>query len=171
MVSLLALSTVKCSNTHPKLAFIILFIVDLAAVVAIGVFSFIAIANGENCAVSFFLYQYYLAAASLYTLIVLAILLLPLLWVQRFTNSPGNLIWPVFFLIFTVLWTNSYRWTLLGLALGTLAVSLLTFSVNLFAGCKGITTGVKSLISCSWILDLLLIIGSEAIVCVIYLNC
>jgi hypothetical protein len=169
VVSLLALITVKCSHTHPKLGFAVLFILDLAAVVAIAVFSLKGlIEKGENCSLTSILYPFYLGATVLYTLAVLAVLFLPLLWVQRFTNSPGNLVWPVLFFYVAVFWSQPYRWTLVGVGLGTLAVSLLTFVVNVVAGCKGISTTMKSFIKCAWITDLLLMLAAEGVIAWLY---
>jgi hypothetical protein len=104
LVSLLALVTLKCTAAHPKLAFIVFFVLDLAAVVAIALFSLGDILMGQGCAASNVFYQYYLGATALYTLLVLLILLLPLLWVQRFTNSPGNIVWVFFFIKSAAYW-------------------------------------------------------------------
>lgn len=102
--SLLALVTVKCSTTHPKLAFAVFFVLTLVALVAVAFFAVKDFAEGNQCALTNIFYEYYLITGALYALIVLAILFLPLFWVQRFTNSPGNLAWPVLFLLFAFLW-------------------------------------------------------------------
>lgn len=47
-VSIIALMIIKCSSSHPKAGFFLLFLVEFAAVVAIGFFSFQNVKAG-NC--------------------------------------------------------------------------------------------------------------------------
>ncbi len=71
---------------------------------------------GEECAVSGVFYHYYLGAIALYALMVVMVLLLPLLWVQRYSNSPGNIIWAIFLLKVAVQWPTAFRWTIVAIA-------------------------------------------------------
>lgn len=38
------------------------------------------------------------------------------------------------------------------------------------AGCKGVTTTVKSVVKCAWIFDLLLVVGTEIVAVLVYMN-
>lgn len=105
-------------------------------------------------------YHYYLGAIAIFAILVLVILLLPLLWVQRYSNSPGNILWAIFLLKVVMQWGTPFRWTIAALAGTILIQSLLTLVINLVAGCKGVTTTVKSWVKCAWIFDLILILGT-----------
>lgn len=171
LASLAALMTVKCSNEHPKLGFAVMLVIVLGAAVAIAVYSVKDIADGNRCALTSILFNYYLGTTALYTLIAIAILVLPLLWVQRFSNSPGNLVWPVFFLYYAFAWKRNYGWTFISIALLTLAISLLTLVTHLWVGCKGVTTCTRSFMSCSWITNLFLMVAAEVVAVLLYASC
>lgn len=52
---------------------------------------------------------------------------------------------------------------MISIALLTLIISLLTIISNIFASCKGITSGVKKFISFAWIFDLILMLLCEGL--------
>lgn len=85
------------------------------------------------------------------------ILILPFHWVQRYTNTPGNLVW--LFLFFGFTWTLNYQIPMLIEAVIAIVVSVLSFGVNTFA-CKGITTTIKKYIVIVWIFTLILIVAA-----------
>lgn len=99
----------------------------------------------------------------MYLLITLLVLTLPLLWIQRFTNSPGNLVWPGLFLFFVRQWQGTFDSIMLLIAGLAVIVSALTFIANIFAGFKGTTTGIKKFIKFSWIFDLVLMLVNEGL--------
>lgn len=103
-------------------------------------------------------------------LIILLVFILPLLWIQRYTNSPGNLVWPGLFLLFAYKSEGELSTLLLLISASTLLISLFTFIINIFAGFKGITTTVKSIVKVFWFVDLLLIISNEALAVKAYMD-
>jgi hypothetical protein len=161
-LSLLAIIIIKCSKSHPKIGFAFLFLIALSTAFAIAFFSFKNIQE-NNCAVSKMLYQYYIGQSLIYVLISLSILALPLLWIQRYTNSPGNLIWPGLFLLFVKYWQGTFNSILILIPVIAILISIITFIANIFASFKGITTGVKKLIKFAWFFDLILMLANEAI--------
>lgn len=60
---------------------------------------------------------------------------------------------------------------MVGMGVGTLIISIITFVVNVVAGFKGISTSMKSFLKCFWILDLLLMIGAEVIIVCLHVFC
>jgi hypothetical protein len=85
------------------------------------------------------------------------ILILPFHWVQRYTNTPGNLVWV--FLFFGYTWTSGYQLPMLVEGVLAIVVSALSFGVNAFA-CRGITTTMKKYIVVVWIFTLILMVAA-----------
>jgi len=83
------------------------------------------------------------------------IILLPFHWIQRYSNTPGNLVW--IFIFFGFSWTSKYRLPMLIEGIIFAAISGMSFFINLVA-CKGITTQMKKLIVIEWIFALILMI-------------
>lgn len=160
-VSLLAIIVVKCSDSHPKVGFFLLFVLEAAAATAIGLLSFMDLKT-SSCGFTEQLYVYYIAQCALSLLVILSVLILPLLWIQRFTNSPGNLVWPGLFLYFNQ-WQGTFYGMMLLIAGLTVLVSTLTFIANVFAGFKGTTTGIKKFIKFAWLFDLVLMLAAEGL--------
>jgi hypothetical protein len=154
------LITLKCAAKHPKVGFIVLFVLSLAAVAGVVGLTMKEMIWGDECGVSGVFYHYYLGAIALFAIIVLMILFLPLLWVQRYSNSPGNIIWAFFLLKVVLQWVTPFRWTILALAGAILVQSLFTLVINMVAGCKGVTTTVKSWVKCAWVFDFILILAT-----------
>lgn len=79
------------------------------------------------------------------------ILSLPFYWVQRFTNSPGVIIWPV--LLFT--YAKTAYGTIKGI-MGVLAVitCLVTWLTNIFAFTNGVTTTIKKFLVVGFVIGL-----------------
>ena len=140
----------------------------LTALAAIFFLSLKGALKGYGCAITDVFYQYYIGATALYGIIVFLILMLPLFWVQRFTNSPGNLAWVSLFLLRGIEWKQDYRYTLLGAGGVVLLVSLITLSLNIVAALKGITTCMKSTLKCFWIIDLLLLAAVQIVVAFLF---
>lgn len=95
------------------------------------------------------------------------IILLPFHWIQRYSNTPGNLVWV--FIFFGFSWTSKYRLPMLIEGIIFAAISGMSFFINLIA-CKGITTQMKKLIVIEWIFALILMIVGEILAIVIYLQ-
>lgn len=95
------------------------------------------------------------------------ILFLSFHWIQRYSNTPGNIVW--IFLFFGFGWSNDYKVAMLIEGIIFLCVSGLSFGLNAFA-CSGITTKMKKYIVFSWIFALIFMIVGEVLGIVVYLQ-
>lgn len=98
----------------------------------------------------------------------MAILLLPFYWVQRFSNSPGNLVWIALFCSFS--WAGEDLFLMLSIGLLNLLACVATWSFNGVAGCRGISTGMKCGLVVGWVLSLLLVVAAEGLGVFAYLS-
>jgi len=142
----------KCNTQHPKVMFIILFIINLGLVVAIGILSFMNFDKSQNCAITSPIIKYYIIASGFTIIIVLISLCFPFYWVQRYTNSPGNLVW-VFLFFLDWPWKSSQKYYIIALIVLSFTASFITLLGNLFAMCKGITVCVKKFIVFGWVIS------------------
>jgi len=81
-------------------------------------------------------------------------------WIQRYTNSPGNIVWLVYF--FMSSWYDRQLYFMISLIILMFLVSFFTFLANCFAICK-VTTCIKKFIISSWIISFLLMIAAEVL--------
>ncbi len=86
-------------------------------------------------------------------------------WIQRYSNTPGNITW--LFLFFGFSWTENYSVVMIILGIIALLISSLSFGINILA-CGGITTRMKKSIVYCWIFALILMIVGEALAFVVY---
>jgi hypothetical protein len=75
-------------------------------------------------------------------------------WVQRYSNSPGNVTWAFMFWGFA--WNAAYANSMHLIGALALAITIITLLVNLVAGGTGITTGIKKAIIICWAICLVL---------------
>lgn len=99
LVSFIGLLMIKCSKNHPKVGFILLFLIDVGLLVAILVFAIQNYQNAQNCALTKVTYNYFILQICLYIVSAIMILTFSFFWIQRYSNSPGNLAWPALFII------------------------------------------------------------------------
>jgi hypothetical protein len=83
------------------------------------------------------------------------IVFLPFHWIQRYSNTPGNIAW--IFLFFAFAWTSQYKLPMLIEGIIFITISAMSFGVNVVA-CRGITTRMKKLIVIEWIFALILMV-------------
>jgi len=93
---------------------------------------------------------------SIIAMVVMSLLILfsSFYWIQRYSNSPGNIVWALMYLL--VEWNPAYKTNLIVIGLLGLLVSLVTLGVNTVAAFKGITTMVKKIIVFGWALGLII---------------
>lgn len=84
------------------------------------------------------------------------ILIAPLGWAQRYTNSPGNLAWIPIMLGY--LWSGKLSPVMLIIGIIQAVISGLSFIVNLIT-CSGPSIATKKLLVGVWILCIILMIG------------
>lgn len=87
--------------------------------------------------------------------LAIMIIILPFHWIQRYSNTPGNLVW--IFIFFGFSWTPQYRIPMLILGIVAAAISSMSFLVNIIA-CRGITTTIKKIIVIEWVFALVLMV-------------
>lgn len=75
-------------------------------------------------------------------------------WSLRYTNAPGNLVWPFLFLAYD--WTSAFKGSYITVGVITLLISLATFVVNLLPLRGGLTSGKKNIIHYEWLAALIL---------------
>lgn len=100
------------------------------------------------------LYQYYTSIMPLYLILSLMIFTLPFFWVQRFTNSPGIIVWPIILFVQSFKTTDTVMNELIGI-IGIL-VNLMTWSTNGLALLFGVSTTIKKAIVACFIAGIFL---------------
>jgi len=100
------------------------------------------------------LYEYYIAVVPLYIILSLMVFTLPFFWVQRFTNSPGIIAWPIILFVQSFKTTETLMNELIGI-IGVL-VNLMTWSTNGLAFLFGVSTKLKKVIVAFFIIGLFL---------------
>lgn len=88
-------------------------------------------------------------------------------WGQRYSNHPGNLVWPALF--FMMDWTQPFALPMEIIGLVNAFISFTSILVNLIA-CGGISTTVKRVIVFQWVFGLILMVGCEVYAVLTYLG-
>lgn len=123
--------------------------------------------GGDNiCANNKVLYKFVVVDIIFVVIMTLLILFASFYWIQRYSNSPGNLSWVVLFLGFS--WTSAFSSQMITIGVISLVISLISLIANGIAAIKGITSTIKKLIIVCWALGLLLMITNEIIAIVAY---
>ena len=86
----------------------------------------------------------------------LLILMVSFFMVQRFSNSPGNIAWPI--MCFTHASSPLYSSALSVVGVLTLVVLLLTLTANIIAFVRGITSVVKKIVFLLWVAALVIML-------------
>ncbi len=84
------------------------------------------------------------------------VLFMSFYWIQRYSNSPGNLAWV--FLFFGFAWGSGFDSRMTTIGVLSLIISLITLISNGIAAWKGITTTVKKIVVFCWATALLLMV-------------
>ncbi len=84
-----------------------------------------------------------MAEAVISIVLAFLIIFLPFHWIQRYSNTPGNLAW--IFLFFGFPWTANYKLPMMISGVIAAVISGMSLFVNLIA-CNGITTKMKKII-------------------------
>jgi hypothetical protein len=167
----IAMVSLRCSVNFPKCGFIMAYIIDIGLSAAIVLLALRDYQTSQNCAFSALLFRFFIVEIGLYVIMSFLILVLPFHWIQRYSNSPGNWVWPGLF--FSFLWSfldASATHSLLLIGLLTFLVSVITLAGNLIAGCKGITTGMKRCLIVCWVMTVLLMVGAEVLAVLTYIS-
>lgn len=132
-----------CTNSFQRILFFVCFILNLLFAGIIVILGVIGLAEYNSCANNRVLHRFAMIEGLIAVVLAFMIILLPFHWIQRYTNTPGNLVW--IFLLFGFGWSDQYKVPMLIEGIIFATISAMTFGVNLVA-CKGITTLMKKAI-------------------------
>lgn len=90
-----------------------------------------------------------------------------LAWGQRYTNAPGNVAWPILFLMYQ--WGSRFNIFMLIIGIGTAFVSVMTLLVHLFTFFKTSTSTIRAL-KIGWGIGLAILIALEILAIIIYVT-
>lgn len=169
--NLLALCYVHCRAKFARTEFFIALSINIVlTLVAIGLSLTTIMKAPQECMQVILLQKWTIFTSSAIILVAMMILICGLYWVQKYTNSPGNLAWAYMFL--TVSWADvpHLRYFLLGIGIAYLVISIFTFLININSLCGGITTTSKRCLKCWWIFVIVLMVVFEVIALIGYLG-
>ena len=150
-LNLIALVIIKFRTHHPKAGFIVLYGINIICCISIMIYSAVNYESAKFCTIRTLYLRYYLSIIPIYIILSIMILAMPFYWVQRFTNSPGVIVWPI--LLFT--YSKTAYGTIKGI-MGILAIltCLFTWISNLFAFTNGVTTMIKKFLVIGFMIGL-----------------
>ena len=143
-LNIIAMIYTRCRDKFPRIEFFVLYAINIILSGVAIVMGFAGAGEANSCVTSKVLSRFVFVDATLILVISVMILCLPFAWIQRYSNSPGNLTWVVLFLGFP--FGESYRTIMIVIGCICLFISLFTLLVNAIAACNGTTTAVKKLI-------------------------
>ena len=92
----------------------------------------------------------------------------PFFWVQRYTNSPGNIVW--IFMFFGFGWNSAYNTMMIFIGVLALLVSVASIAINAFAATTGITSSVKRAITVTWTAGMVVMLINEVLAIATYMQ-
>jgi hypothetical protein len=166
-INLLAILITRCVQGFPRPLFYIVFIIDLILAVILVVLALVGLFQFNTCANNKVLYRFAIVEVAIAVVMAFMVILLSFHWIQRYSNTPGNIVW--IFLFFGFGWTATYNVSMIVLGVICAVISFSSLAVNLLA-CKGITTSMKKIIVVQWVFSLILMLVAEVLAIVVYLK-
>lgn len=154
-INLIAMIVTRCTTNFPRAFFFVIFIIDLILAAIITILGIVGMTEYNSCANNRVLHRFVMVEGIISVVLTFMIIMLPFHWIQRYSNTPGNLAW--IFLFFGFAWTAQYKIPMLIEGIIFASISGISFFVNLIA-CRGITTTMKKVIVIAWIFTLILMI-------------
>lgn len=164
IINLIAVIAIRCSAGFPRCLFFAVFTIDLLA--AIAIIAINAVKGFGNCAASKTFYHFSIIESGITIFVCFVVLFMRLAWSQRYSNSPGNLVWPAMFLPFY--WTDNFRIYMQIIGIVTAIISVVTFLVNLSTLLKT-STSTRKIVTFGWIFGLILLFLLQALAAYKYL--
>lgn len=158
VINLVAVIVIRCSIGFPRMLFFAVFIIDILLTLAIIAIN--AIKGFSNCAASKTYYHFAIIESAITIVVCIVVLVMRLGWGQRYSNSPGNLVWPPMFLPFP--WTDNFKVYMLIIGIATASISVITLLANLPSLIKTSTT-TRKLIHFGWIFGIIVHFLLEAL--------
>lgn len=144
----------RCRTDFSKAPFYVLFAGSLILSGIILVVAFAGYGGSNVCANSKLFYRFAVVETIFIVVMTLLILFSNFYWIQRYSNSPGNLAW--LFLFFGFDWKPQLTGNMTTIGVICLLISVITLIANGFAAWKGITETIKKLVVAFWTICLLL---------------
>jgi hypothetical protein len=159
-LNLFAMIFIKFRSHHPKTGFLVLFGIDVICSLSIIIFTAINYKDSMSCPIRTLFYIYYLTIIPVYLILSAMAVAMPFYWVQRFTNSPGMVVWSVMLFVYA---GRTYKWGTILVVMGILMLltSILTWVGNGLALGNGVSTTIKKLIVISFIIGLIFTVVAE----------
>lgn len=154
-INLLAIIIIRWKQMFNRRVFFALYAANIILTGVVMVVGLGAIGEPNSCANNTVMHRF-VGFESLITIIVSIMTLFgPFDWALRYTNAPGNLVWP--FLFFQQ-WTNYFQGGYITVAVLTLLITIATFVVNILPLTGGLTVGKKKIIHFEWIGSLVIML-------------
>ena len=132
------------------------------------VIAFVGFGQAHVCASNRVTYEFML----FYILVILLmnglILFGPFFWIQRYSNSPGNVVWIAMFFLYN--WNPAYRSLMIVIGIICILISLATLLVNIVAGVAGVTSGIKRAVTVVWAVGLIMMIINQILTIATYMQ-
>ncbi len=157
LLNLIAMIVTRCADNFPRIFFFIIFLIDLILAAIVIVLGIVGMQEYNSCANNRVLHRFVMMEGLISVVLAFMIILLPFHWIQRYSNTPGNIAW--IFLFFGFTWTSQFKLPMLIEGIIFALISAMSFGVNTVA-CRGITTRMKKLIVIEWIFaSILMVVG------------
>ena len=167
-ISFIALMCFRCREGFGKTLFFVLLGFCILATGVGLVVSFVGIGQSNVCASNLVTYRF-IVIDILLTLVIAALILFgPFFWVQRYTNSPGNIVWV--FMFFGFSWNGAYGTMMIFIGILALLVSLASILVNAIAGFTGITSSMKKAVTITWTAGMVVMLINEVLAIATYMQ-
>ena len=169
LFNLIAVVVIRCSHKFPRCFCFFLYVLDLLMCGALIAQYFIlkSDTNANLCAADRAFSEFSSLTAAIFVIISFLVLIAPLGWAQRYTNSPGNLAWVPIMLGY--IWSGKLKLPMLIIGIAQAVISVLSFIVNLVT-CSGPTIKTKKVLVGSWVFCLLVMVGCEIYAILTYLS-
>jgi hypothetical protein len=126
-INVLSILIIRCKAWFNRKVFFAHYAVNIILAGVVMVVGFGGIGEPKRCANNKVLHRY-VGLQSLLTIIVSVLTLLgPFDWALRYSNSPGNLVWPF---MFFQSWTSSFKNPYIAVGIISLLISIIIFIAN-----------------------------------------
>lgn len=106
-LNLLAMVVTRLTHNFARIFFFVCFILNLIFAAIIVILGVVGLAEYNSCANNRILYKFAMIEGIIAVILAFMIIFLPFHWIQRYSNTPGNLVW--IFLLFGFGWSSQYK--------------------------------------------------------------
>jgi len=97
----------RCTQHFPRIFFFVCFILNIILAAIILILGIVGLAEYNSCANNRVLHRFVIIEGIVSIVLAFMVILLPFHWVQRYSNTPGNLVWVLLFFGFR--WTSQFK--------------------------------------------------------------